>query len=314
MPLRDMAATDRQVLLICILLAFVFWLILNLSQEYRVDREVVLTYQTGPERVMAGNPPRRVPVQLVGSGWNLIWESLSSSTVEVIIDLTETKELLLSSSLLQQQVARNLSSGDFTVENMGYESLTVYTTPRDGKRVPVIPHVRATFKPGYFSPNGVVLTPDSVTLSGAGDVLDTIDSWPMQAIELEGLESDRVFLAPLERPGEVLTLNYDDVRVNLEVEAFIEQQLQVPISIRNAPVSDSFRIFPSTVTLTLTIPQRNFGQYRPSDFRVEADIDQLRAVTGNNTVPLRMIRVPESIKSVTYTPRAVEYYVYRRAE
>jgi YbbR domain-containing protein len=309
-----MATTDRQVLLFCMLLALVFWLILNLSQEYRVDRQVVLTYQTGPDRVVAGDPPREVPVQLIGTGWNLIWESLTGQEIDVVIDVSESNEVQLSSSLLQQQVARNLSSGDFIVENMGYESRTVYTTPRDGKKVPILPSVSATFKPGYFSPRGVVLTPDSVTVSGAGDVLDTINAWPMQPIELRDLEEDRLFLARLQAPPAGLVLNHEDVRVSLDVEAFIEQQIQVPIRVRNAPASDSFRIFPNTVTLVLTTPQRKYGKYKPGDFRVEADIAEVRGVSGSNTIPLRVVRVPESIKSVMITPRAVEYYVYRQEE
>ena len=48
-----------------------------------------------------------------------------------------------------------------------------------------------------------------------------------------------------------------------------------------------------------------------TDFRVEADLSQMRTAGEDNTIPLTLTRVPESIKSVNFTPRAVEYYVYR---
>jgi hypothetical protein len=95
------------------------------------------------------------------------------------------------------------------------------------------------------------------------------------------------------------------------VEAFIEQQLRIPVVLHDAPAADSFRIFPPFVTVTATIPQREYGRYNSTDFRVEADLSKLATVTEQNTLPLTLTRVPESIKSVTFSPRAVEYYVYR---
>lgn len=312
LPLRNMAATDRQMLLFCIALAFVFWLILNLSQEYEINKEVDLTYDAGPERVIAGNPPRSIPVQLRGRGWNLIWESLRGSHLEVTLDMSELSELQLNGNLLRQQISRQLSSGDVEVDNMGYETQQIYTTPRDGKRVPVISRVELNFRSGYFAPDGPVLRPDSVTVSGAADALEDITNWPTVVTTREGIESNTTFTVPLEAPPEGLTLNYREVTVGMRVEAFIEQQIRVPVVLHDAPTSDSSRVFPSYVTVTVNIPQREYGHYGATDFRVEADLSRMQASDDHNTLPLVLTRVPETIKSVTFSPRAVEYYVYRQ--
>ena len=111
---------------------------------------------------------------------------------------------------------------------------------------------------------------------------------------------------------EGLTLSYDEVTVIQQVEAFIEQQISVPITLRGTSTSDSSRVFPAFATVTVTIPQREYGVYKETDFRVEADLVSLTSKQAHNTLPLTLTRVPETIKSVTFTPRAVEYYVYRR--
>ncbi|WP_420460441.1 hypothetical protein [Neolewinella sp.] len=307
-----MATTDRQVLLICMGLAFVFWLILNLSQEYEISKDVRLSYVVSPERVIAGTPPQSVPVQVAGRGWNLIWESVRGHTLDVTIDVDDQQELLLSNNLLRQEISRQLSSGDVTVVSMGFESAQLLTTPRDGKRVPVVPNLRATYVAGYFSPDRPTVLPDSITVNGSADALAEISSWPTQEVVLENVEQNTVVTAPLMQAPPGLTLNYQEVRIGLPVEAFIEQQLSVPIALDHAPPGDSVRVFPNHVTVTLTIPESEFGRYSMIDFRVEADLSQMRTAGKDNTIPLTLTRVPESTKSVSFAPRAVEYYVYRR--
>ena len=235
LPLRNMATTDRQMLLICIGLAFIFWLILNLSQEYEISKDVRLTYAVNPERVIAGTPPQTVPIQVAGRGWNLIWESFRGRVLEVTIDVADQQELLLSGNLLRQEIARRLSSGDLEVVSMGYESAQLLTTPREGKRVPVVADVRATYVAGYFSPSYPTIRPDSVTVNGSADALEEVVSWPTQEVVLENLEQNTVVTVPLREPPTGLTLNYEEVRVGVPVEAFIEQQLSVPIALDHAP-------------------------------------------------------------------------------
>lgn len=312
LPLQNMATTDRQMLLFCIGLAFVFWLILNLSQDYEVNKEVHIEYLVSPERVIDGDPPRTVSVQLRGRGWNLIWENLRGRAIRVDVDVENNPSLLLTTNLLQQKIARELSSGDLEVDNLGYEAQRVITTERDGKLVPVVPRVSLKFAPGYFAADGMQIVPDSVRVSGTPEELEGVVDWPTDPIVLTKLEEDTEITVALQAPPEGLTLNYAAVRLDIGVEAFIEQQIEVPVRLRNAPPSDSSRVYPATVTITVTIPESEFGKLTESDFRVEADLDQLQIAGDHNTLPLSLTRIPTTAKSINFSPRAVEYYVYRR--
>lgn len=200
LPLQQMATTDRQILLFCIALAFVFWLILNLSQDYELNKDVNIDYLVSPERVIDGDPPRTVSVQLRGRGWNLIWESLRGRAINVAVDVENNPSLLLSTNLLQQKISRELSSGDLEVDNLGYEAQRVVTTEREGKLVPVIPRVTMKFAPGYFAAAGMVLVPDSVRVSGTPEVLENVVDWPTDPIALKKLEEDTEITVALQAP------------------------------------------------------------------------------------------------------------------
>ncbi|MGB3800489.1 MAG: hypothetical protein WA952_11805 [Lewinella sp.] len=313
-PLRNMATTDRQVLLVCIGLAFVFWLILNLSQTYEINKTVNIQYNVSPDRAIAGQPPRTIPIQIRGRGWNLIVESLRGRSLDILLEVNESERFQLSGNVLEQAILRQLSSGDLEVDNMVYESQQILTTPRDGKRVRVVSQVDIGFEAGYAAVGPISFEPDSVTVSGAIDALEDIDVWPTAPLILDNLKSNIETSVPLEPAPEGLTLNYTSVELAIDIEPFIEQQFRIPIELYNAPRVDSSRVFPAFATVTVTVPQRDFGQIRRSDFRAEADVSRLQTSDGLNTVPVMLTRVPESIRDVEFTPKAVEYYIYTRPD
>ncbi|MEM9258301.1 MAG: hypothetical protein AAGA62_01575, partial [Bacteroidota bacterium] len=110
-PIRRMASTDRKVLAICIAAAFIFWLILNLSREYPIRREVQLTYKIAPDRVLVGQIPETIEAEVTGNGWDLIWESLRPGALPVTIDLEDNESLRLTKPDLTQKIRRKLSTG-----------------------------------------------------------------------------------------------------------------------------------------------------------------------------------------------------------
>ena len=313
-PLRNMATTDRQILLFCFGLAFIFWLILNLSQSYEISKTVNLEYSVSPDRAIAGQPPRSIPVQIRGRGWNLIMESLRGSTLNVLLDVADEEQYLLSGTVLDQAISRQLSSGDLEVENIGYEPQRILTTPRDGKRVPVISRIETFFEAGYALVGDIELIPDSVTVSGSIDELDEVTEWPTAALTLEQLKDNLKTTVPLKVAPDGLELNYTSVDVNLEVQPFIEQKFRVPIELFNTPQVDSSRVFPAFATVTATLPQNEYGRLRASDFRVEADVSRLQTADGMNTVPVMLSRVPSGVRDVDFAPKAVEFYVYTKPD
>ena len=95
----------------------------------------------------------------------------------------------------------------------------------------------------------------------------------------------------------------------LPVEAFIQRELDVPVTIVNPPSVDSFQVIPETVRLTVTLPQSSYYAVRPEDFSVVADLAEIRDFTDQNTVPLQLRRSPVATLSTIVQPRAVEFYV-----
>lgn len=313
LPLPSISTNDRQVLIVCIILSFVFWLILNLSQTYSITKEVRLTYLINPDRVLAGSPPRNMPVVISGEGWNLLLESFRGKTIDVEIDMFGESNYQLTAAELSREIRRRLSSGALEIRELAYESQRVLTTPLTGKTVPVVAHVRVDYAPGYFSPDVVRVFPDSVTVSGATDELESVVVWPTEPLLLDDVDQEVDVTVGLQRPPEGFTLNYEEVRISFNVQAFIERTFRVPLTLINAPVGDSLRVFPDFVTVTASLPQAAYTEFSQQDFTVEVDLNRMITTAGGNTLPVALTRVPEALHDVRYSPRSVEYYIYTGA-
>ncbi|MBC6995236.1 YbbR-like domain-containing protein [Neolewinella lacunae] len=304
-----MAAEDRNILAICLTAAFVFWLILNLSENYEITREVEISYQVDPERALVGQVPTRMNVRVAGSGWSLIWESLRMGTIPLTIEVGSAESLRLTGNEISLEVNRRLSSNDLHTNELDFEPLVLLTTPREGKRVPIVSNIRSRFAPGYLATAPPVFEPDSVTVSGAIDELESIEEWPTEELELRQVDGDIRRSVRLQPPGPGLTLTREEVNYALEVEPFIERTLTVPVTVVNASPTDSFRLNPSEVELRVSIPQGAYEAVGPEDFLLEADLARVRKGSGGNQVLLTLTRQPDAVISVFFTPLSVEYYL-----
>ena len=61
---------DRATLLACIGIAFVFWLLIKLSQTYRTEKQVLFQFEIPSDKALASVAPEDMTVQLQGTGWD----------------------------------------------------------------------------------------------------------------------------------------------------------------------------------------------------------------------------------------------------
>ena len=308
-PLKEMAETDRKVLAICLGAAFAFWLILNLSRDYTINRQVPVTYKVDPERVVVGRMPDLLDATITGSGWNLLWESLRRKPLSLEVNVQNKENRRLTGTSLERELSRMLSSSEISIALPGFESVPILTTPKEGKRVPVVSQVKAGFAEGHLAIGAPQIRPDSITVSGATDALEEISSWPTEALVLTGLNKTDPIVVNLQEPPEGITLSRKEVDYTLRVEAFIQQTLNVPVTLENAPDGKRYEYSPKSVDLQISIPQSAYGSLRPEDFKLVADLTGLTAGASGNEVPITLERKPAAAKGVRFTPRVVEYYL-----
>jgi len=254
--------------------------------------------------------PSQLEATVSGNGWNLIWESLRPGPLPASIDVRNREDNpRLSATDLERQLSRKLSSNKLTVSLPGFESISILTTPKEGKRVPVVSRVSPNFADGHLALASPAIRPDSITISGATDALEEINEWPTEVVELENLSRPVAQVVNLEAPPAGITLSRKEVSYALKVEAFIQDVITVPVSLENVPGGKQYEYAPKTIDLKISLPQSAYAAFRPEDFKAVADLTGQSAGASHNSVPIMINRKPEAVVGVRFSPRVVEYYL-----
>ena len=76
--IKKFLKTDRAILMICISIAFVFWLMTKLSYSYKDSIVVNLEYQIPDNKVFTNPPAQHLEVDIEGKGWDLLGLAFSN--------------------------------------------------------------------------------------------------------------------------------------------------------------------------------------------------------------------------------------------
>lgn len=303
---------DRAILLACIGIAFVFWLLIKLSQTYVAEKDIVFSIQTPSDQVLSSLPPQYITARLEGTGWDLMFDYFSARRLELQYDMSGLQQLTVSSSQLQKDVKQQLYSDDIQILELRQEELTLQLEKKASKKVPVVSVADLSFAPEHQLKSPIALQPDSIVLAGPASVLETYSFWQTDSIKLRNLHQSRNKAVPLAPTPPELSLSVQKVTAIIEVEPITEKSVYAPLVVKNAP--DSLRIFPDKVTVVFKLGLSKYDQTSYRDFKAEVDLSGISVNSPNNTVPIELTERPDYVKSLYFTPKAAKFFIVESAE
>lgn len=99
---------DRSILLVCIIVAFVFWLLIKLSQTYRAEKAVNFNIQLPQGASLSSLPPDNMVADLEGTGWDLLFDHFYSRELALTYDMDGLNRLNLSGGQLRSDIKAQL--------------------------------------------------------------------------------------------------------------------------------------------------------------------------------------------------------------
>ncbi|MCB0547793.1 MAG: hypothetical protein KDD19_09395 [Phaeodactylibacter sp.] len=303
---------DRATLLACIGIAFVFWLLIKLSQTYRTEKQVLFQFEIPSDKALASVAPEDMTVQLQGTGWDLVFEFFSSRNVQLSYDMSGIAQLNLNRAQLRSDILQNLYSNDITVLEINPESLNLTLEEKASKTVPIVVRDSLGFAPEHHLKSPVKVSPDSVEIAGPVSLVSTIAYWYTDSILLSNLKASATQVIKLREPAPELSLSVNEVKARIEVEPFTEKAMYVPLVIKNSP--DSLRIFPDKITVRCKLGLSKYDSVSYRDFTAEVDLKTISANAANNSVPIVITRKPDFVETLQYTPKSIKFFIVEKPE
>lgn len=291
--------------------AFVFLMLVKLSNVYINRVPVKLEYTNLPEgKLFEDATGSTVEISVKATGFELLKYHLFKRSAT--IDLQDIKP---KNKTRYYQLTENIKSQIGNQLENNVELFAVYPDTlffnigvSKSKKVPVTTNLNINFQLGYHLKNSLITRPDSVLVTGHEMYIDTIKAAYTVPKELNKVNQSFSLELPLRIPEDTDKLKYSPMQILVEgtVEKFTEANYKIPISVVNLPNNFSIKTFPGEVEISFQISVNDYNEIDEADFVVACDYNKTKENNLTYLIP-EVIKKPSSIKSITITPRKIDF-------
>ncbi|MDY6801782.1 MAG: YbbR-like domain-containing protein [Bacteroidota bacterium] len=307
------------VFLIFVFIATIFWFLNQLEQEYETEVTLPIRYVNFPkDKILVNEMPKYFDIKVKAYGYKLLEYKISNKFLPFVIDVNTLNMRLYSQqdyvkfySLtkdLSDKIEQQISS-ELQIITIQPDTLFFDFASRVSKKVPVESKVNPIPASQYMIKGNILIQPDSVTISGANPIIDTINKIYTQNVEITDLTKNYKQYIALDRYDNV---DYSDekVEISITVEKYTEGSLKIPLKVKNVPDSLVLRTFPNEISVSYLVALSDYDKVLPQFF--DADVDYNDINVNQNKVKVRITNSPDYIRSLRFYPQAVEYLIERK--
>ena len=305
---------------VAVLFGLIVWLSAVMRESYQVTIDAPLRLVNLPEGYAVKTPvPRKLRLRLRGEGWTLA-AMLMGSAPEITYPIVLPggsegvfRRVRMSHMLTFGEVAERASlRPGVTLVAVQPDSLLLELDRFAQKRVPVVPDFAITFREGYGQTGPAVVTPDSVTISGAVSVLAGIGEWKTAKqtfTDVRGPIDAEIDLAASELYD--VTPSAGRVRLALTVEPFAEKVFTgLPVEILAPPDDREVIFLPPKIEVVVRSGIRRLSNLGQGDLRVTVPYETIVSDTSGIVDP--SVTQPSGVQIVSKKPEKVQYIVRKR--
>jgi len=293
---------DWEIILYCLGTASLFWILNAMGKVYHYRISVPIEYVYESKKFVAvSSLPTDIQVEVEGRGWDLarqIW-AFDPSIFKVKIDKPlETKFLAprnwsgkFSEMILAAKVISVTTDTIFCrFDRIEKKLVGLYVDLQDIK-----------LRTGYQISSPVRLTPKFIEFVGAASITKNLpDMLPLKVDARNVRESfDQNVAVDFsdEYPKNQL-LNYSQKAINVQfsVRPSLEEELEIPISLKNQNAQRGLYLKEKKVLLTFLVSETDKGNIKSTDFVVYADFQTFNP--ADSTVEVKLGKSPLSVSDV----------------
>lgn len=304
----DIAGVGRErivVFIVAFILALCLWLMVNLSLVYNLNINLPIKLGAVPaDQALVEDLPEQATVSVTAEGWKLI--NLYNNPPSINIDVTDTEVNLFDQ--VQQQM--NAFSG-VSIQKVQPLILTVDLEKRITKKVPVRSRIQVAFKKQYDFLDAPRLEPDSITVNGAVSLVEDINDWPTDSVQIKNVTTDLSRPVALKTPGELIGLSQSSVMYNADVAQYTEGEAKVELTTRNMPQGRLVSYSPSAITVKYDVPITEYAQVQDQKpFRAFVNYNQIEQdSTGFVTPQIEQTTENHHIHIRSFQPSNIAYFM-----
>lgn len=294
----------------CIVISFVAWLLIAVSNKYTFIIKAGIEYVNIPDK-RAFHPLQSdtVNVKVKMSGWNVLLSKLKPDTGSVQVDLSalNTRNFIVFTNQI------GFINRQFPIEkqviSISPDTLYFDFSKQTQRKVPVKVPMNMSFKKQYGVIGETRTTPAYVTITGPLEDVASIEYLETDTVSGSSVAADIRTVANINRRHRTNITVYPSIaEVVIPVGELTEKLIEIPIKIENGNHYTSIRTVPSKVTLTALVSLKDYGKWTASDFEATVDLKNWEE-NKVKSLPVNVTKFPNYVKIVQVEPQNVDFFV-----
>jgi hypothetical protein len=300
--------SERAMLIICVGIAFVFWIFSKLSKTYNSDIQVHLEYILPDKNsILTKKPPPKLDVTLDGTGWNLMFNSIHqrSPKLEYRLNQDTFQEIRLQRLTRDLQFKLGFGANIGTI-NPDFIPLVMDVKAR--KRIPIKLINKISLEEQFVESAAKTILPDTIVIEGPSSIIQNIKEWhtlPLEVNKLSHRLKDTISLAPYPNPQVRFIPNF--VAYDVFVEQLTEKEVEVPIILTEKKTD--VLIFPKSIKVKCTIGLSNYEKLTPALFHYQVDISKGK----NGIAEIIVVKEPSFLKFKKHETETIQYFIIKNS-
>ena len=290
-------------LLYSFIIAFIFWFFIKSEDTYSVTTKIPLVARNLQEqKTYKEEVPQSIIVTLKGSGRAFIWLRFFDSFYEDYKAVLDLSRIADEYNFELDQYYKNNPEKIVLPPSLDLEFVEVIS-PRNikinldqylVKKVPIRSQVIISTEPGYVQVGNQAFIPDSISIGGPQEVVDTIAFVNTEKDTMEGLVSSIERELSIINPNKLVNFDPKKVQGYIDIQPISETIVTgIPVKLTNKPNDINVFVNPATVSLTIVGGLNEIARITSNDIEVMINFEKSWKVDKQFYSP--EIKIPDTI-------------------
>jgi len=299
--------------LICLSIASLLWVVHALNRNYKYTLRVPVTFLNLPtSKVIVGDLPEYLDVEIKASGLKLLFISLKKDIDKVVVDFNLLKNNAKSQAYSIRNGNFNLQNSiNFEVEILKIRPDTLFFSVNKGnsKLLPVKANLNVVCQPGYSMTSKTNITPAYVTVTGDSMDLKKMDTVYTYFLNLKDIHQNYSSAISLKKPFSSINYNVKDVTLSFNVDKLTESSVKIPIQIMNNSENSTIKLLPNVITVKYLVAMKEYENINSNSFKAIVKHEDI--LTKQPKLKVEIIRSPSEVKIIKVEPSFISYLIYK---
>ncbi|WP_340063404.1 YbbR-like domain-containing protein [Ascidiimonas aurantiaca] len=295
------------------ILATILWFLIKLSESHVSTLTYDIVYTSVPDdKLILDEPQKTITIEVRATGYDIL--RLGVFRDEITLHVSKAQEqngkFFFTPQYLERTIKEQINKS-LTFESLLNDTIYLSLGRNMEKKLPVIHQLSLTFEKDFDLYGSLLIIPDSVTVKGPENILDTLGYVTTEPVELTSVKSDFETKASLTLPGneKAIYLSVSDVLIRGKVERYSEKVFTVPVLVINKPQNISLRLFPEQVKVTCRGSLKDLKLVNQEDILVVCDFNE----AGDSGILIPKIqKYPPFLSTVVLQDKKVEFLIQRK--